>query len=204
MTPSAARVGKRLPREERREHFLDVAVELIVDKGIDAVTMESVAAAAGVSKGLGYAYFTDASDLLMAVLSRETHAMERRIVLAVADADGFEDKIRAGTKAWFDTVSERGTLFSTLTNTSQIRGTRANDRRASLKRWEGFYADLAERELGVPKRQADIASAILIAGLSGIVRRWVDHRDSRRVLEETYVAFAIGGLRALVEPTPRS
>jgi AcrR family transcriptional regulator len=195
---STAPTGKRLSREERREHFLDVAAQLIVEKGIDAVTMESVAAAAGVSKGLGYAYFTDASDLLMAVLNRETHAMERRIALAVADADTFEDKIRAGTKAWFDTVSERGTLFNTLLSTSQIRGARAKDRRASVRRWESFYADLAEHELGVPKRQADIASAILIAGLSGVVRRWVDHRDSRRVLEETYVAFAIGGLRALV------
>jgi AcrR family transcriptional regulator len=194
---STARTAKRLSREERREHFLDVAAELIVDKGIDSVTMESVAAAAGVSKGLGYAYFTDRSDLLMAVLNRETHAMERRIALAGAGA--FEDKIRAGTKAWFDTVSERGTLFNTLLGTSQIRGTRAKDRKASVRRWEGFYADLAERELGVPRRQADIASAILISGLSGVVRRWVDHRDSRRVLEDTYVEFAIGGLRALVE-----
>jgi AcrR family transcriptional regulator len=198
VTPSTARAGKRLSREERREHFLDVAADLIVDEGIDAVTMESVAAAAGVSKGLGYAYFDDRSDLLMAVLNRETHAMERRIALAVADADTFEDKIRAGTKAWFDTVSERGTLFSTLMST-KIRGTREKDRKASVRRWESFYADLAERELGVPKRQADIASAILISGLSGVVRRWVDHRDSRRVLEETYVNFAIGGLRALVE-----
>jgi AcrR family transcriptional regulator len=198
VTPSTARAGKRLSREERREHFLDVAADLIVDEGIDAVTMESVAATAGVSKGLGYAYFDDRSDLLMAVLNRETHAMERRIALAVADAGTFEDKIRAGTKAWFDTVSERGTLFSTLMST-KIRGTREKDRKASVRRWESFYADLAERELGVPKRQADIASAILISGLSGVVRRWVDHRDSRRVLEETYVNFAIGGLRALVE-----
>jgi len=198
VAPSTARAGKRISREERREHFLDVAAQLIVDEGIDAVTMESVAAAAGVSKGLGYAYFDDRSDLLMAVLDRETHAMERRIALAVAGADTFEDKIRAGTKAWFDTVSERGTLFSTLTST-KIRGTRDKDRKASVRRWESFYADLAEHELGVPRRQADIASAILISGLTGIVRRWVDHRDSRRVLEETYVDFAIGGLRALVD-----
>jgi len=48
----------RLPRNERREQLLDVAAGLILEKGTEAVTMEGVAAAAGVSKGLGYAYFT--------------------------------------------------------------------------------------------------------------------------------------------------
>jgi len=61
-----------------------VAAQLIIDDGVDSVTMESVAAAAGVSKGLGYAYFDDRGDLLMAVLNRETHLMERRIGRAVA------------------------------------------------------------------------------------------------------------------------
>ena len=159
--------------------------------------MESVAAAAGVSKGLGYAYFDDRGDLLLAVLNRETLSMERRIGRAVAEADTFEDKMRAGTKAWFDTVSERGTLFGTLLSTSQIRGKRANERKTNVRRWESFYADLAESELGVPRRQAEIASAILIAGLSGVVRRWVDSRDGRRVLEETFVNFTMGGLRNL-------
>ena len=181
-----------------------MAAQLIIDEGVDSVTMESVAAAAGVSKGLGYAYFDDRGDLLMAVLNRETHLMERRIGRAVADADTFEDKMRAGTKAWFDTVSERGTLFATLMSTSQIRGKREKDRKASVRRWETFYADLAERELGVPRRQAEIASAILIAGLSGVVRRWVDNRDSRRVLEETFVTFAMGGLRNLAAADERS
>lgn len=174
-----------------------MAAELIVDKGIDSVTMESVAAAAGVSKGLGYAYFDDRGDLFMAVLNREMRSMERRIGRAVADARTFEGKMRAGTKAWFDTVSERGTLFSTLMSTGQIRGKRAKERKANVTRWETFYADLAESELGVPRRQAEIASAILIAGLSGVVRRWVDNRDSRRLLEETFVNFAMGGLRNL-------
>jgi len=176
-----------------------VAAELIVDKGIDSVTMESVAAAAGVSKGLGYAYFTDRGDVLMAVLTREMRSMERRIGRAVANADTFEAKLRAGTKAWFDTVSERGTLFSTLLSTSQIRGKRAKERKANLNRWESFYADLAERELGIPRRQAEIASAVLIAGLSGVVRRWVDNRDPRYLLEETFVQFALGGLRGLAD-----
>jgi hypothetical protein len=123
--------------------------------------------------------------------------MEHRIGRAVADADTFEDKMRAGTKAWFDTVSERGTLFSTLQSTSQIRGKRDKDRRAGVRRWESFYADLAEQELGVPRRQADMAAAILISGLSGVIRRWVNSRDPRYLLEETFVQFAMGGLERL-------
>jgi AcrR family transcriptional regulator len=192
-----ATVARRLPREERREHFLDVAAKLVVDDGVEVVTMESVAAAAGVSKGLGYAYFSDRSDLLMAVLSREMGSMERRIGRAVAKADGFEDKLRTGVKAWFDTVAERGTLLGTLLGASQIRGKRAAERRANVQRWVDFYADLAEHELGVPRRQAEVAAAILLAGLSGVVHRWTDSHDPRRLLEETFVEMALRGFQGL-------
>src|SRR5205823_7973892 len=76
----------RLPAEERREHFLDVTAELIINDGIDAVTMEGVAAAAGVSKGLGYAYFANRNELLLALLERELQKLDRRALAGIRDA----------------------------------------------------------------------------------------------------------------------
>ena len=55
----------RLTRAQRRDHLLDAAAELVGLKGVGAVTMEGVAARAGVSKALPYTHFDDATDLLM-------------------------------------------------------------------------------------------------------------------------------------------
>ena len=193
---SEASVARRLPREERREHFLDVAAQLILEQGVDAVTMEAVAAAGGVSKGLGYAYFSNRGELLLAVLEREMAANEQRVGDAMAAATTFEDKIRGAVKAWFDTVAERGALLGVLLTANQIQGELQERRKRRLRQWEEFYGRMAEEELGIPRRQAVVAAAILLAGLSGVLERWVMSRD-RRLLEETFVELSMRGLQGL-------
>jgi AcrR family transcriptional regulator len=188
----------RLPGEERRQHFLQVAADLITDKGVDAVTMESVASAAGVSKGLGYAYFTNRNDLLLAVLEGELDAFNRRIVDAVRAADpAFEDRVRAAVHAWFDALVERGALLSTLLQASQVRQPLRERRNSTYRQLEEYWGHLAAAEFGVPEKKAVAAAAVLIAGMQGLLDRWVLARDNRQELEDAYVAFAIGGLRAL-------
>jgi AcrR family transcriptional regulator len=187
-----------LSAEERRAHFLRVTAELITEKGVDAVTMESVAAAAGVSKGLGYAYFTDRNDLLLEVLEQELDAFNARVVAAVRDADDdFEARIRAGVHAWFDGLVDRGALLSTLLQASQGRQPLRDRRNATYRQLESYWGHLAAAEFGVPEKKAVAAAAILIAGMQGLLDRWLQARDERAELENTYVEFAIAGLRGL-------
>jgi AcrR family transcriptional regulator len=176
-----------------------VAAQLILDGGIDAVTMEAVAAAAGVSKGLGYVYFENRNELLLAVLERELHANEVCVGHAVDAAATFEDKIRAAVKSWFDLVAERGALLGTLLTATQLEGDHEAQRRARRRQWEDYYAQLAAEHLGIPRRKAAVAAAILLAGLSGVLDRWTISRDPRWLLEETFVQVALGGLGALAE-----
>ena len=63
LTPGAS----RLPAAERRDRFLDVAAEILIEGGLRALTMERLAERSGVSKGLGYAYFTDVEDVALAL-----------------------------------------------------------------------------------------------------------------------------------------
>ena len=51
--------GARLTAAQRKQQFLDVAAQLVVEQGADTVTMEAVAARAGVSKALSYRYFSN-------------------------------------------------------------------------------------------------------------------------------------------------
>jgi AcrR family transcriptional regulator len=188
-----------MTRADRREHLLDVAAELITTRGLDAVTMEGVAAAAGVSKGLGYAYFENSDDLLTALLQRELTAFERRGEVAVVQATGFEDRIRAAVRTWFDMIAERGQLLGVLLQASRVQQALEPHRNEYYGRIEAYYGRLAERELGVPRKKAVIAAAILMAGLNGVLDRWVAHGDSRKLLEETFVELAMHGIRGLAD-----
>jgi AcrR family transcriptional regulator len=76
---------------ERREQLLDIALELIVEKGFNALTMDAVAKAADVSRPVVYKQFADVTDLQHAVLDREEQrALEdlaRSIPWEPGDAD---------------------------------------------------------------------------------------------------------------------
>jgi AcrR family transcriptional regulator len=65
------RYAKRLQPSERREQVLDAALRVIVEAGNFHVTMEAVAAEAGVTKPVVYDYFANRAELIAALLDRE-------------------------------------------------------------------------------------------------------------------------------------
>ena len=193
----------RLPREQRREHLLDVAAELIAEQGVDSLTMEGVAARAGVSKGLGYAYFENRGDLLAALFGREMGELDRRVGAAVAAQPTFEGKVRATLEVWFDTVAERGPLLATLLQ-PDLDGPVERRRQGRKRSVHDFWASLAEHELGIPRRQAMVAAAILLTGATGALDVWIARRAPRQEVVDTFVAMSVAALRALAPAAERS
>jgi AcrR family transcriptional regulator len=70
----------RLPAALRREQLLDATLDIIVEQGYRAVSMESIARRAGVTKPVLYDRFGSLESLLRQLLQRE----ERRALGAVA------------------------------------------------------------------------------------------------------------------------
>jgi AcrR family transcriptional regulator len=68
---------KRLSREDSREQtlqrLLDAAEKLIARKGLDAASVEDIAAAAGYSRGAFYSNFKSKDDLFIELLRRDHH-----------------------------------------------------------------------------------------------------------------------------------
>ena len=159
--------------------------------------MEGVAAAAGVSKGLGYAYFANSSTLLRALLEREVQKLQARIVEALEPETTFEGRLRATIHAWFDVIEEQGVLMGRLLQATRNDGPHVEARNAYNRSNEEFWARLAARELGVPKEHGLIATAILLSGLEGVVQRWTQCGDTREELEDVFVRLAMGGLENL-------
>jgi len=194
---------RRLSRAERRTHLLDVAADLIVDGGFEAVTMEGVAARAGVSKGLGYAYFNNRDELLAALFDRELGGLDRAVTDAVRAAvrahATFAEQLRASLDASLDIVAARGTLIGALLAGSR-GGSPLEHRRLERQRGvEAFYVEMVTAEFGVDERTAIAAVGILLGGFNGAIDLWARQRASRRRLTETYVALATGGLAHLRE-----
>lgn len=186
----------RLPRKQRTEHFLDVAAELIAQTGLDSVTMEAVAARAGVSKGLGYAYFENSADLLVALFDREMAALDRQVVAALAEVGTFEDKLRATLVTWFKLVAERGPLMAALF-VPKVDGALASRRHARNREVEWFWADMAVREYGLDQALAETAASILLAGTNGALAQWAERRATPQELIDIFVTMTIGALDAL-------
>lgn len=72
----------RMTPDQRREQLLDVVLDIINTDGIAAVSMDSVARRAGVTRPVVYALFSDTNDLLRGSLDRE----EERALTQIADA----------------------------------------------------------------------------------------------------------------------
>jgi len=185
----------RMTRAQRREHFLDMAAELVVESGLDSVTMERVAARAGVSKALGYAYFDNSDALLAALFDREMASYDAMIAAEMAKAETFEQKIRGVIVAMFQMLAERGHLFGKLLNGESSEGSSLGARRANRKTVsEAFISLLIAEEFGLPATQAHSVAAIWIAATGGAIDSWIAGRGSRRELTDLYVALVLGGV----------
>jgi AcrR family transcriptional regulator len=192
---------RRLSRGERRNHLLDVAADLIVDGGFEAVTMEGVAARAGVSKGLGYAYFDNRDELLAALFDRELGGLDHAVTEAVWAARRahatFSEQLRASFDASLDIVAERGRLIGALLAGSRGGGPLEHRRVARQRNVEVFYVEMITAEFGIDERTALAAVGILLGGFNGAIDLWSRQHAGRRRLTETYLGLATGGLAYL-------
>ena len=66
----------------RRDQFLDVALDLFAQKGLENTTVKDLAEAAGTAQGLIYHYFRGKEEMLFAVVDRHSFLPELRRMLS--------------------------------------------------------------------------------------------------------------------------
>lgn len=77
--PDRLASAPRMSAEERREQLLDVAKEIVAEKGFHSVSIEAVARAAGITRPIVYAHFRDLNGLLEALVERESERALRQL-----------------------------------------------------------------------------------------------------------------------------
>jgi len=103
---------RRLNPEQRREQLLDVAVELAAGGDLAAVSVQHIAARAGVSEGLRYHYFPTKQALLLAAVRRAADAMSAAVAVAVTGTP--KQALGAALRAYLDHVQSDPAGWRTL------------------------------------------------------------------------------------------
>jgi len=87
-------------KERRRAEIVDAAEQLYAEVGWDAVTMDSVAKCARLSRALIYVYFQDKNDLLLAIAERALAELRESFIAAAAAQISGLDKVQAIGRAY--------------------------------------------------------------------------------------------------------
>ena len=111
----------RLPRAERERQILDAALAVFAERGFQNASMEAVAERVGVTKPVVYTHFGSKEGLLLACLARARAELLDVTTAAAAAAEGPEEALRRGTRAFFTYVENRP-AWSLLCAESSVAG----------------------------------------------------------------------------------
>jgi AcrR family transcriptional regulator len=191
--------------ERTREHILNTALSLFIDKGYDATTMREIAAAADCSLGLTYRYFARKEDLVLALYWRtaDEQAAHVQSLPPAPLADRFAQAMHAKIAQIAPYRDALGALFgAALTPNSGVAvlGERTSDIRERVS--SVFYTLVAGSTDAPRERQARQLAIVLYALHLALLLFWLHDRSSDHRATNDLIKLARDTL-ALVRPVLR-
>lgn len=104
----------RLETDERRAQLLELARRVFTERAYDDVSIDDIAVAAGISKGLLYHYFPTKRDLYVAGLRETSGELVRTVSAAIDDSQPPAERVRAALDAYLQHVATIGNAFVAL------------------------------------------------------------------------------------------
>jgi AcrR family transcriptional regulator len=204
------RIGKRQPRvrlgeparlrrEVRRDALLDTALGIVNADGADAVTMESVAEQAGVSRPLVYKHFANRDELLVALYRRETVAMAAEITAVVGGAGSLMEMHQRLIRESLRAAAERGPVFIALRSAGAWTRELRSEQRAREKSTVRAFASRAVRERNLDRGEATVASSAALGAVDNILAQWRRRPTPghARLLEHIYLEMVAAAYAAV-------
>src|SRR5215207_1471363 len=201
-TPVSASVAAADPGPDRRQELLAIGRQLFARHAYDELSIDDVAAAAGVAKGLLYYYFRSKRGFYLATIRAEADEL-----LALAQPDPAlppAERLRRTLDAYLAFVDEASERFRALHlaglgSDPEVRAIRDRDRAEFLRL-------IAEGVAHQPEPSPALRAALegWLSFIEGVSLDWLDHRDLTAVqLRELIVASLAGSLQAAlaVDPT---
>lgn len=196
----------RLAPDARRDQLIEKGLELLGHHAADQMSINELAQAAGISKGLLYHYFPTKSDFVVAVFRRAREELEERMTPADPSLDPAE-RLDASLSAFLTYVEDHAAGFLAIARArtggdEAIRAELAEGRRRRIDQ----LVDVAAARTG--RERAAVDTPTLRAGLEGwlsysetVIVRWLSEQklersEVLRLLRQTFIA----ALDSVAEP----
>jgi len=104
------RYAPRMAPEQRREHLIDAALEVILERGYAGVSIEAIAREAGITRPVVYDHFPNLGRLLHAVIEREERISLEQLAKVVPEDPGElapGELLATGVARFLDAVTSR-------------------------------------------------------------------------------------------------
>lgn len=201
MTSGRLAVRRRMRAPERRAQLLEVARRAFGKRGFHAVSMESVARQAGVTKPTLYDHFPSKKELYLALLDADLSGLHDRVTRALRSPIGNRERIRASFQAYFDFVDEHDEGFRLLMQET-VGAEREFRERVSIVREQilGEVAELIKREARgrLDQPQAETVALALVGMVETVAQRDAGGpAPVRRADVDTLVRLAWRGITEL-------
>jgi AcrR family transcriptional regulator len=186
---------------ERRAQLLDVARRVFGTSGFHAVSMETVAKEAGVTKPILYDHFPSKRDLYIALIDADLAALHDEVRKALAAPTGNRERIRASFQAYFDFVDEHAEGFRLLMQ--EAVGAEEEFRRRVAQVRDQILAEVAHLIVRESRGRLDRGHAEIVAmALIGMVETVAQREPGapsrkRREAVDLLVRLAWRGITAL-------
>ena len=112
ISPRAARERARLQVDERRSQLLELGLQLFAERNVDELSIDDIARAAGISKGLLYHYFPSKRAFFLEVVRAAAgHLVDRT---SAAGTEVSPVALQDGLDAYLDFVEQNARSFVAL------------------------------------------------------------------------------------------
>jgi AcrR family transcriptional regulator len=172
---------------ERRLSLLKAAFREVAEKGFSSVTLEDIAARAGVSKGVTLYHFDSKDDLFRELFGWLIDSIHARMREAVARSDDPVSKVRSLVAIIFPSPGKNRAFFRAYMDFCGLAARRESFREIG----ERFYAGCLEIDRGIVEeglrrgafvpRDPVEAAGTMRALFDGLMMRWLTEKDPEGV-----------------------
>ena len=176
-----ASVRRRLAPEQRRKLIVEAAGRQFGARGYDGTRLDTVAAAAGVTKPVLYRHFDDKTALYLALLERHREDLGA-FAGAIPPEGPLEARLRAVLEVWLDYVEAHDyawrMLFRDTGGGEAVRAFRVELHARARAVLIGVIRDLTPAS--IPARELEPLAELLRMGMASLVLWWIETKGVER------------------------